>query len=75
MMLVKGRYCPRPFSLFVSGVMGIRLIDALYIRVYEEITLDYPLAAAKSFASLAKPFNFVYVSGNQLFQSSRIRNS
>lgn len=44
-------------------------------RVYEEITLDYPLAAAKSFASLSKPFKFVYVSGNQLFQSFRVLDS
>ena len=42
-------------------VEGVKLIDG---RVYEEIALDYPLAAAKSFASLSDPFKFVYVSGN-----------
>ncbi|MCJ1378440.1 hypothetical protein MMC17_001539 [Xylographa soralifera] len=30
---------------------------------YTEITIDYPLAAAKAFSSLASPFKFVYVSG------------
>ncbi|KAI4161554.1 MAG: hypothetical protein L6R39_000044 [Caloplaca ligustica] len=32
-------------------------------KLYEEITVDYPSAAAKAFASLSDPFNFVYVSG------------
>jgi hypothetical protein len=35
---------------------------------YTEITKDYPLAAAKAFASLSNPFKFVYVSGT--FHSS-----
>jgi len=30
---------------------------------YEKITVEYPLAAAKAFASLSKPFKIVYVSG------------
>ncbi|PWY63030.1 nucleoside-diphosphate-sugar epimerase [Aspergillus heteromorphus CBS 117.55] len=30
---------------------------------YVKITVDYPLAAAKAFATLADSFNFVYVSG------------
>jgi hypothetical protein len=34
-----------------------------YNSEYERITYDYPLAAAKSFASLSDPFKFVYVSG------------
>jgi len=32
-------------------------------EMYEEITFDYPLAAAKAFAPLSDPFKFVYVSG------------
>lgn len=35
-------------------------------RMYEEITYDYPVAAAKAFASLADPFKFVMVSGMNL---------
>ncbi|KAL9609597.1 MAG: hypothetical protein Q9167_005640 [Letrouitia subvulpina] len=31
--------------------------------VYEEITVDYPMAAARAFSSLASPFKLVYVSG------------
>ncbi|MCJ1229337.1 hypothetical protein MMC12_006002 [Toensbergia leucococca] len=30
---------------------------------YEKITINYPLAAAKSFSTLSDPFKFVYVSG------------
>ncbi|EME78313.1 uncharacterized protein MYCFIDRAFT_37148 [Pseudocercospora fijiensis CIRAD86] len=30
---------------------------------YTELTLDYPLAAARAFASLGAHFNFVYMSG------------
>lgn len=36
--------------------------DALYSE-YKTITLDYPLAAAKAFATLSPLFSFVYVSG------------
>ncbi|MCJ1388113.1 hypothetical protein MMC18_000958 [Xylographa bjoerkii] len=32
-------------------------------EVYEEITMTYPVAAAKAFASMSDSFNFVYVSG------------
>lgn len=32
-------------------------------RFYEEITVSYPLAGARAFASLSQSFNFVYVSG------------
>lgn len=37
--------------------------DLLNNSDYKTITLDYPLAAAKAFASLNPRFNFVYVSG------------
>ncbi|KAL8841871.1 MAG: hypothetical protein Q9170_000744 [Blastenia crenularia] len=36
---------------------------------YNVITLDYPLAAAKAFASLSPSFNFVYVSGEGVTRS------
>ncbi|PYI06940.1 nucleoside-diphosphate-sugar epimerase [Aspergillus sclerotiicarbonarius CBS 121057] len=36
---------------------------------YVKITVDYPLAAAKAFASLSDSFNFVYVSGEGATQS------
>ncbi|KAI4157549.1 MAG: hypothetical protein LQ342_008189 [Letrouitia transgressa] len=31
--------------------------------IYEEITVDYPIAAGRAFSSLASAFKFVYVSG------------
>lgn len=37
--------------------------DLPYISEYNKITLDFPLAAAKAFASLSPQFNFVYISG------------
>ncbi|KAL8994647.1 MAG: hypothetical protein Q9188_007008 [Gyalolechia gomerana] len=32
-------------------------------KVYEEITVDYPSAAAKAFSAFSSPFKFIYVSG------------
>ncbi|KAG8531281.1 uncharacterized protein KY384_003992 [Bacidia gigantensis] len=32
-------------------------------ELYQEITVDYPIAAAKAFSTLSDPFTFVYVSG------------
>lgn len=40
--------------------------EIYFLREYQKITYDYPLAAAKAFTSLPdppKPFKFVYVSG------------
>ena len=48
------------------GVFQTRLIIE-NCRLYPEITVDYPVAAAKAFSSLSDPFKFVYVSGKVFF--------
>ncbi|MCJ1371477.1 hypothetical protein MMC20_002694 [Loxospora ochrophaea] len=42
--------------------LGVSVVDVSK-KDYEDITFSYPLAAAKSFASLSEPFKLVYVSG------------
>ena len=39
---------------------------------YEKITVEYPLAAAKAFATLADEFKFVYISGEGVSAIDRI---
>lgn len=42
----------------------VQSLDADGSSEYIKITIDYPLAAAKSFASLSDNFKFIYVSGD-----------
>lgn len=49
--------------LLLCAFLRFSFSDLLCYSDYKKITLDYPLAAAKAFASLNPLFNFVYVSG------------
>jgi hypothetical protein len=41
-------------------------------KEYEKITVDFPLAAAKAFATLSNRFKFVYVSGEGVSTSAYV---
>ena len=50
-------------SEYWIGFCGCRNFINVSFRTYEEVTLGYPVAAAKAFSELSDEFNFVYVSG------------